>query len=132
MYYSNGILNLPVNTVDLTSIKETINKSIVFKERFQCYISIKFQSGLRTLTIFFEETELLGLIVNVDMYVMTRIMLDTNNSLIDNSIGFSCDKEDLCQQFMFDYLEWLFNVEYNSLALNIRPLLLTGNGQNSK
>jgi hypothetical protein len=66
------------------------------------------------------------------MCVMIRITSaasarETNNSSIDNMIGFSCDKEDMCdQQFMFDYLGWLFNVEYNSLASTIRPLLTIG------
>jgi hypothetical protein len=81
----------------------------------------------------FEDASLFTLIVNVDMYIITRILLEMNNSSIDNSIGFSCNKEDLCdQQFVFDYLEWLFNVEYNSLASNVRPLLLTGNNQKGK
>jgi hypothetical protein len=61
--------------------------------------------------------------------------LEMNNIVIENSIGFSCSKEDLCdQQFMFDYLEWLSNVhlECTNLATTIHPLLLTENNQKGK
>jgi hypothetical protein len=135
MYYGKGLLILPLDTFNLTSIKQTVNNLVIFKERHECPISIIFQPGLRTLTIMFEENNLFTLIVNVDMFMMTRILLEMNNSSIDNSIGFSCNKEDLCDQhFMFDYLEWLFNVhlEYNSLASTVRPLLLTGNNPKGK
>jgi hypothetical protein len=133
MYYGEGILILPLDTFNLTSIKQTVNNLVIFKERYKCFISIIFESGLRRLTITFEDTDLFPLIVNVDMFIMTKILLKMSHSSIDNSIGFSCNKEDLCdQQFVFDYLEWLFNVEYNSLASNVRPLLLTGNNQKGK
>jgi hypothetical protein len=133
MYYGQGILILILDTFNLTSIKQTVNNLVIFKERYKCFISIIFESGLRRLTITFEDTDLFPLIVNVDMFIMTKILLKMSHSSIDNSIGFSCNKEDLCdQQFVFDYLEWLFNVEYNSLASNVRPLLLTGNNQKGK
>jgi hypothetical protein len=133
MYYGEGILILPLYTFNLTGIKQTVNNLVIFKEHYKCFISITFEPGLRNLTIIFEDIGLFTLIVNVDMFIVTRISWEMNNSSIENSIGFSCNKEDLCdQQFMFDYLEWLFNVEYNHLGSTVRPLLLTGNNQKGK
>ncbi len=135
VYHDEGPLILKFNTFNLTSIKQTFDNSVIFKERYKCLISIAFSPALRALSIMFEENELFTLIVNVDMFIMTRILLEMNNIVIENSIGFSCSKEDLCdQQFMFDYLEWLSNVhlECTNLATTIHPLLLTENNQKGK
>jgi hypothetical protein len=93
---------------------------------------------LQTFMIIFDNMDdLIKLTVNTNVFTMTSATFDEismikNQIPFQNMIMFSCDKEDACnEQFMYDYLEWVYRITYN-LAAVIRPLLLTENGRKGK
>ncbi len=138
MNYS-GILNLPVSTFNLTEIKERVNNRVTFMEKHRCYIYMMYEPNSQTFMIISDNMDnLVQLTVNINVYTMSSIMLNenpmiTNQTLFQNMIMFTCDKEDTCdEKFMYDYLEWVYRIKYNNFAEVIRPLIFTQNGNKGK
>jgi len=98
-----------------------------------------YEPNLQTLMINFDNMDdFVQLTVNANVFTMSSIMLNenpmiTNQTLFQNMIMFTCDKEDTCdEKFMYDYLEWVYRIKYNNFAEVIRPLIFTQTGNKGK